>query len=263
MPGLINLGAGLSALGNSVAESAQSAGLLAQKAELERAQAELTNSLIAGRESAGRAQEHGYRTQEQNARMDFDTKRDAQNHEQRMGEIEEGHKFRLNEISQESKNRIAAAAAAHGLEAGDISYVETDASGNKFGITRAGKKVDLGIAGTNAEDEKLLGRAEKFAMTRRTVVDPDTGQKTTEDTLDPQKAADFLNRQGRKDLAAGYAKPAKAVAPAMPRGLPNGSQYSPSRNMWRDPDGKLYDSTGKPVGNSSNAGMINMPAPGL
>lgn len=45
------------------------------------------------------------------------------------------------------------------------------------------------------------------------------------------------------------AKPAPApVIPSLPQGLPAGSQYSPSRQMWRDPSGKLYDAGGNPVG---------------
>lgn len=35
--------------------------------------------------------------------------------------------------------------------------------------------------------------------------------------------------------------------PAAPSGIPSGSQYSPSRNQWRDPQGKLYDSQGNAV----------------
>lgn len=40
------------------------------------------------------------------------------------------------------------------------------------------------------------------------------------------------------------AAPAKIVQPP---GIPAGSQYSPSRKMWRDPDGEMYDASGKPV----------------
>lgn len=36
-------------------------------------------------------------------------------------------------------------------------------------------------------------------------------------------------------------------APAMPKSLPSGSQYSPSRKQWRDPKGKIYDASGQPV----------------
>lgn len=44
-------------------------------------------------------------------------------------------------------------------------------------------------------------------------------------------------------------KPSAAPAiPALPSNLPAGSLYSPSRKMWRDPSGKLYDAGGNPVG---------------
>lgn len=39
-----------------------------------------------------------------------------------------------------------------------------------------------------------------------------------------------------------------AAIPQVPAGLPPTSQWSPSRKMWRDPSGKLYDASGKPVG---------------
>jgi hypothetical protein len=45
------------------------------------------------------------------------------------------------------------------------------------------------------------------------------------------------------------AQPAVApVIPPVPTGLPPKSQWSPSRKMWRDPSGKIYDADGKPVG---------------
>jgi len=40
---------------------------------------------------------------------------------------------------------------------------------------------------------------------------------------------------------------ATPTIPTQPAALPPGSQYSPSRNQWRDPSGKLYDATGKPI----------------
>lgn len=50
--------------------------------------------------------------------------------------------------------------------------------------------------------------------------------------------------------AATPASPAQPAAPAVPTppaGVPAGSAYSPSRKMWRDPSGKIYDAAGKPV----------------
>ena len=35
--------------------------------------------------------------------------------------------------------------------------------------------------------------------------------------------------------------------PAMPSHLPDGSLYSPSRNMWKSPDGMLYNHQGHPL----------------
>ena len=44
-------------------------------------------------------------------------------------------------------------------------------------------------------------------------------------------------------------QPAPEPSPLQPPpGLPPGSAYSPSRRMWRDPNGRLYDQTGVPIG---------------
>jgi hypothetical protein len=37
------------------------------------------------------------------------------------------------------------------------------------------------------------------------------------------------------------------TAPQRPQTVPQGSAYSPSRRMWRDPQGHLYDANGQPV----------------
>lgn len=263
---LLNFGGGLAAMGQSISTQAGAYGLAQQKMELQNQMETLANQLAEGRQTRVAGVEHGFRSEEAKTRMDFDTKRDDQQHGQRMEEIGAGHKFRLDEISAQSKAQISEAAAQHGLSDNDLSWVETDdASGKRFGVTKTGKKVDLGITGPNVADEKLLARAEKFGMTRKTVVDQD-GNKTTEDEIDPAKAAAFLTRQGRDDLAKGYETPKAASAPPIPKGLPPGSQYSPSRKQWRDPKGNLFDASGAPVGGGNagaDAGMINSPVPGL
>lgn len=47
-------------------------------------------------------------------------------------------------------------------------------------------------------------------------------------------------------IQAGVEAPAQAAVPSIPPSLPQGSQYSPSRQMWRDPQGKLYNAQGQP-----------------
>lgn len=264
-----DIGAGFSEMGKSVASQASVYGLAEQKMELQNQMETLANSLAEGRQTRVAGVEHGFRQQEAKDRQDFEVTRDTQQHGQRMEEIGEGHKFRLDEISQQSKAQINEAAAQHGLSANDLSWVETDDStGTRYGVTKTGKKVDLGITGPNAADEKLLTRAENFAKVKKTVVDPDTGEKTTQEEIDPTKASDFLSRQGRDDLAKGYQTPKAPVAPPLPKGLPAGSQYSPSRKQWRDPNGKFYDANGAPLGGGSASatgvepGIINSSIPG-
>lgn len=58
-------------------------------------------------------------------------------------------------------------------------------------------------------------------------------------------------QQGR-DMQRPAAAPAPAVpavpaVPARPQDVPNGSAFSPSRQMWRGPDGRLYDIQGRPI----------------
>lgn len=262
-----DIGAGFSEMGKNVAAQAGTEALSLQRSQLEQQKDMLASQLAEGRETRLAGVKAGYdtalNTRRDTAAMDRLNVSEA-GQDRRQGEQ---HKIRLDEISAQSKAQLNVAVAEHGLQASDLSWVETDDStGKRFGVTKNGQKVDLGITGPNADDEKLLTRAERFSLVKKTVVDPETGEKTTQETIDPAKASDFLSRQGRDDLAKGYAKPAAPVAPAAPKGVPPGSQYSPSRKQWRDAKGKLYDASGAPVGGGASAddtGLINMPAPGL
>lgn len=53
------------------------------------------------------------------------------------------------------------------------------------------------------------------------------------------KATEVTGGNGQKQAAP--------LAPMRPNNVPNGSAYSPSRKMWRTPDGKMFDESGKPV----------------
>jgi hypothetical protein len=46
-------------------------------------------------------------------------------------------------------------------------------------------------------------------------------------------------------LASASDRAMPASAPAVPPSVPNGAEYSPSRSMWRDRDGNLFDQHGK------------------
>lgn len=257
-----DIGAGLSAMGQTIANQAGSEALNLQKAQLDQQKDQLASQLAEGRETRLAGVKAGYDAQS-------DTRRDTAAMD-RLNVSESGQdrrqteqgKIRLTEISAQSRAQISAAAAAHGMEASDLQWVETDdATGKRYGVSKNGSKIDLGITGPNADDEKLLTRAEKFSLVKKTVVDPDSGDKTTQEAIDPTKAAEFLTRQGRPDLAKGYNQPAAPVAPPIPTGLPPGSQYSPSRKQWRDPKGKLYDAKGAPIGGDADSGIINAVPP--
>lgn len=68
--------------------------------------------------------------------------------------------------------------------------------------------------------------------------------------LQPQAAKTFQKLLGTLPEGATGEKPAAktegvAGAPQRPAGVPDGSQYSPSRKQWRDKSGKIYDADGK------------------
>lgn len=260
-----DIGAGLSAMGSTIATQAGTEALNLQRSQLEQQKDALASQLAEGRETRLAGVKAGYDAESDNRRDTAAMERVKATESGAMERQGAQHRNTLDEISARSKAQVSAAAAAHGMEASDLAWVETDDdTGKKFGVSRSGKKVDLGITGPNAADEKLLARAERFALVKKTVVNPDTQEKTTEDSIDPQKAADFLKRQNRDDLAKGYAVAVAPVAPPIPKGIPAGSQYSPSRKQWRDPQGKLYDASGAPLaGGDKTAGLINSPMPGL
>lgn len=73
--------------------------------------------------------------------------------------------------------------------------------------------------------------------------------KAAKDTEDAVKLLRTLTPQPGGQPAAAAPAPAKtAAAPAtLPAGVPPGSQFSPSRNMWRDPQGNIYGPDGTPA----------------
>lgn len=68
-------------------------------------------------------------------------------------------------------------------------------------------------------------------------------QSTKPRTQAPQAAPQL---QGRMSPGDG-GKPVNFQMPQRPSSVPAGSSYSPSRGMWRTPDGQVFDSSGRPV----------------
>lgn len=73
-------------------------------------------------------------------------------------------------------------------------------------------------------------------------------------TVDDKKAVggrkfnpDFNRDYSRYMNPKGAASAATSALPQLPSGVPAGSAYSPSRKMWRSPDGQIFDTSGKPV----------------
>lgn len=67
------------------------------------------------------------------------------------------------------------------------------------------------------------------------------------DTKEPAAAPEATEAPAAAAPAATPPAVKTGAAPVIPQGVPPGSQWSPSRKMWRDSAGKLYDQSGKPV----------------
>lgn len=120
----------------------------------------------------------------------------------RAGEREDiQHAYRL----EEQKLTDERARAREGKDDTDVTHYTEDDTGETIGFDKKGRTVKTGVKSgeISKADEALLNRAERFATTKKQVRDVD-GNATTEETIDPTRAASFLKRQGREDLAQGY-----------------------------------------------------------
>jgi hypothetical protein len=119
------------------------------------------------------------------------------------------------------------------------------------GIAQGGVGRGLADAATAAQAERNL-QAQKFnflqtynALTDAGVPAPQAQAAISNPSLMRALAVKYL---GPKSPGNAPSAPAGAVNdPVAPPNLPNGTAYSPSRSMWRDPDGNLFDQQGKPV----------------
>src|SRR4029077_21050707 len=95
--------------------------------------------------------------------------------------------------------------------------------------------------------EELLNTAADPAVYNRVL---DTMNSEIEMAINaPDKMRDFyMKKYGAAAGTSPIESPATAPAPRIPvapSGVPPGSSFSPSRNMWRSPDGKLFDAAGR------------------
>jgi len=112
-------------------------------------------------------------------------------------------------------------------------------------------------------------RTEKYNATRRKALEEQIFQSLRTSGQLPAAAAPTPApavapppaRPAAPQAAPPAAQPSRqpsTAAPPIPPGLPPGSQYSPSRNMWRTPDGKIYGPDGKPAGQSAAPGPASV-----
>lgn len=165
--------------------------------------------------------EHGFRTDEANTQFannssleqlrnaNETTRQKAQFGQQRdladiaasrQGELADvEHEYRASE-DKARQDREDARAARESNDKTD--HYDVDNTGEIIAF-KNGKATKTGVT-SGSKDKDLIAAAEKFSMVKRSVVDPDTQERTTEETVNPLKAANFLRRAGRQDLASSY-----------------------------------------------------------
>lgn len=140
------------------------------------------------RQQAGFEQQktlEGIRTKAANDRQDIQDSRAGER-------LDIEHNYRLDEQSQQDKRT-----------ADDIIKFDTNQDGEIIGFTKGKKTFNTGIK-SGSKEKDILAAAERYGTVKKSVVDPDTGERTTEETVDPARAANFLRRMGREDLAKPY-----------------------------------------------------------
>lgn len=127
----------------------------------------------------------------------------------------------------------------------------------------------LRILGDNPDPEKVIATIEgynarhgtSFPVPARPKAEADTAEGTSTGpgwwsrvwnslfgSSEPAAATAAPAEPAAKPAAPAQAAPAQTQqAPPRPGNVPAGSAYSPSRNQWRTPDGKLFDANGQPV----------------
>jgi len=119
------------------------------------------------------------------------------------------------------------------------------------GIAQGGVGRGLALASTAAEAERNRQVQQlNFLQTYKALTDAGVPA--------PQAQAAIGSPSLMRALAAKYLGPRSSDsassppavmpnAPIAPTNVPNGAAYSPSRSMWKDADGNLFDQQGKPV----------------
>jgi hypothetical protein len=207
MTGMINIGLGLKRMGAAISETAGNAALAAQREALQRDSLLLADQLAGTRESRGRAEQAGYRAQEQERGAKIDTERDTRLSGFRKEEGQQDHTQSLERIGVQATEARKTDAAQHSRSAGDIvSYVQTE-DGKTVGLTRSGKQVDTGLKQKKERlttgDRDVLDRLEK-QHTAKGPSDPADPTSSEVTRLNVEAVAGQLRDMGRQDLAKIY-----------------------------------------------------------
>jgi hypothetical protein len=215
--------------------------------------------------------QHQYATQQENTRFDHEQQSNTQQHGFRLQESEQtnllaGARDELNDSRADRRNETAQERAdrrereqqdradkradkEHGYRLSekqgdndDVTHFETDDTGEIVGFTKSGKAIRSGIQASGkgktgkqeADDDKLIARAERAATVKRSTRNPETGEAETSEQVDTDKVADFLRRNGRDDLANTYSpKDATALAASLPQGIPKAPLESRAETQAR------------------------------
>jgi hypothetical protein len=98
--------------------------------------------------------------------------------------------------------------------------------------------------------EKLLSTATSPEAYEAVIHQMEQEMEMAQHAPEAVRARILRHISGRDEEAPAATKPAggaqSPTLPARPSSVPAGSQYSPSRKMWRTPDGKLFNERGEP-----------------
>lgn len=142
--------------------------------------------------------------------------------------------------------------AAAGLVAEELTRIYRGSGGAEADIKR--HLDDLSVNASPAQRRGALYAIGELLKSKLDAMGEqyNQGMGTTQDPLrllnaPAQQSFRRILAYGPSGTGTPPSAPASSAAPSRPGNLPAGSQYSPSRRMWRDPQGKLYKADGTPA----------------
>jgi hypothetical protein len=146
-------------------------------------------------------------------------------------------------MKEEGESRIGTYQDAMKSQRVGGASTSTGSSGGSNPPAKKDEGTQIQTFGTSPDDLAKIAQLPKGTRFRG------ADGKVREITTDPKPAPGGAPAPAAAAAPGGAPAPAAAPAlPPLPKGVPPGSAWSASRKMWRTPDGKILDASGKPVG---------------